>query len=165
MPEVMISDEPIPYEQGHDYSQHSPMSQAPPSPTPSTEPLSSTALRYNNPQQGLGVSNNGMLGSEMSEPRRTSVATSAGDTTMVGDNDSNSSKHRPDEVNLEAGGVVRPTKQVIPDVKQPNFIKRMFGKKAKKDEEIKSDDKAADHYIPVCLCFHAFFQPGLIWTS
>lgn len=97
-----------------------------------------------------------MLGAEMSEPRRTTTATTLDDKTMVGDSDSdrsaNLSKHRPDEVNLEAGGVVRPTKQVIPDVKKPNFIKRMFGKGKKDDDDvIKSDDKAADHYIPVCF--------------
>jgi len=58
--------------------------------------------------------------------------------------------HSPDDVAVEAGGVKRPTKQAIPDLPKPNFIKRMFGKKGKKDED-DVPDKKEKHYIPAAI--------------
>jgi len=57
--------------------------------------------------------------------------------------------HSPDDVAIEAGGVMRPTKQAIPDLPKPHFIKRMFGKKGKKGDEV--EEEKEKHYIPAAI--------------
>lgn len=72
-----------------------------------------------------------------------------GSTVYASSSRDSNEKGKVDDVNLEAGGVMRPTKKAIPgpDVKQPNFIKRMFGKGKKDGEEEKGDGTKT--YIPV----------------
>jgi len=85
-----------------------------------------------------------------------SYATSYGEKTAVDEDGQHYEKYNKevDNANVEAGGIKMPTKMVPPvlptsDGKKPGFIGRLFGKKAKKDDDEEGEKKA--HYIPAAI--------------